>query len=188
MPYTLGQTLPPPNLPEIMKPGPSRWFALIARPQREAAAKAWLDRHGVYAFYPVTEHWTHVRGHAVKRYRKYLPGYVFAEFPGEPLWHNLWGPFLRDVMRMSNGTPGVLAPDTLARLFAMREVDEVLEAKRKAALAIHKGDRVRVRDGVYAGWEMEVVEISTSGKAKFRVTLLGEREVEIDVDRLKKVG
>lgn len=167
-----------------------RWYALIARPQKEAAARAWLDRHGVVSFYPVTDARKMRRGKPVHYERKYLPGYLFAQFPGEPVWHVLLAsPFVHDVIRLHNGTPGILHPDTLQRLHAMRQMDQEIEVKRRYRKMIRVGDRAKVRSGPFEGFEVETVEVdAASGKGKFAIMLFGgPSNAEMSLDQVEKL-
>lgn len=69
----------------------------------------------------------------------------------------------------------------------MRSTAEQIEQKRHAARTIRKGDRVRLRDGAFQGSETEVIELrGVYGVVK--ITLLGEREVEVELDRMEKVA
>jgi transcription antitermination factor NusG len=173
----------------ILCDGELRWYALMVRPQREEAARVWLERYRVVSFYPVTDAKRMRRGKPVHYERKYLPGYLFAQFPGEPIWHVLLSsPFVRDVIRLHNGTPGILHPDTLTRLHAMRKMDMEIETKRRYRKMIRVGDRVKVKRGAMEGWEVEVVEIdAAAGKAKFALQLLGACNAEIEIDGLEKL-
>lgn len=160
-----------------------RWHALLATPQRETAAEEWLARRGVYSFHPVTRHTITRRGVAVVRVTRYLPGYVFARFPGAAIWHEVFAaPCIRDAIRLASGTPAILRPADLQAIHAMRDRDQQARQNTRQAAAIRRGDRARilgVMEGVGAG---EVVEIGT-GKTKVRLTLFGaERDVEVSAD------
>lgn len=174
----------------ILREGELRWYALMVRPQREEAARAWLERYSVVSFYPVTDAKRMRRGKPVHYERKYLPGYLFAQFPGEPIWHVLLSsPFLRDVIRMHNGTPGILHPDTLQRLHAMRHMDMDIEAKRRARRMINVGDTVKVMSGPLEGFEIEAVRVdAATGKGKFEIMIFGRvSEAELSLDQVKKI-
>jgi transcription antitermination factor NusG len=188
-PYQIG-TVEPYDPPRIIAPGPPRWHALMVRPQREAATKAWLDRFGVYAFFPVTERWRIKPGHhaPIRCFARYLPGYLFAHFKGEPIWHNLFAsPFVRDVIRLTaTNEPGHLDPATITGLLAMREVDEKLAERRRLQRIIRQGDRARVKDGVFAGCQVEVVSVNSS-RGKIKLMIFGQvREAEVDLDNLER--
>ena len=167
----------------LFVPGPRRWVPTCA-PLREDAAEAWLSRRGVYAFHPVTTRQVPVRGRAREYVRRYVPGYVFACFEGEPIPHRvLGGPFLTVVLRASNGSWGILGPDRLRRLHRMRRRDEVAEQRRRQAglrrqdrERLRHGDRALFRAGPFAEFTGEVVEVEADGGVKVRFDLLGSAD------------
>jgi transcription antitermination factor NusG len=171
----------------IYTPGPARWYALIVRPQAEGKAEAWLQVQGVHAFHPVTYRTVRVRGKAVTRTSRYLPGYVFARFPGEMIWHRVAANnHVADCIRMASGQPGILRPSDLTALYAMRDRDEEARQRERHARAIRPGNTVRILSGIFEGAETEVVEIR-AGKAIVRLTLFGTpRDAEVDISQLGK--
>lgn len=168
-----------------------RWHALMTQPQAETKAEAWLKACGVYSFHPVTRRVVTIRGKAVSRVSRYLPGYVFARFPGEMIWHRVHTcTHIHDCIRMASGQPGILRPDDLTALHAMRDRDdEAMEAQRHAAM-IRRGDKVRILSGLWQeNAPTEVVEIGSHGKAKVRLIMFGaERLAEVDMTAMIKVG
>lgn len=172
----------------IYTPDPTpHWHALMVKSQREVAARAWLDKRGVYAFFPVKRERRHVRNRWVERESRYLPGYLFARFPGEPKWHKVFdSPFVHNAIRSSNGYPGRIHPDSLRAIRAMASVDDEIEARWHLSTRVNRGDRVRVRGGAFAGYETEVLEI-VAGKARLPLTLLG-RQIDVDLGQVEKVA
>lgn len=173
----------------IFTAGAPRWHALMTAPQAEAKAEAWLKARGVYSFHPVTRRVVTIRGKAVSRVSRYLPGYVFARFPGEMVWHRVHAcTHVHDCIRMASGQPGILRPDDLTALHAMRDRDdEAREAQRHAAM-IRRGDKVRVLSGLWSGQQTEVIAIR-NGKAIVQLTMFGaDREVEVAMAVMVKAG
>jgi transcription antitermination factor NusG len=185
------ETLPPVGPKAIIAPGETRWHCLIVYPQREAPTRIWLEEHGVDSFYPVTITKVRHRGRDISRVRRYLPGYVFAKFDGEPIWWRIMGDDrrnVRDVLRLHDGEPGRLHEDTLTQLQAMREVDEEIEERKRAARTIRKGDRVRINVGEHVNWEVEIVDIR-GPKGVFHVQLFGaDHAAEVDLANVQKLG
>lgn len=199
MTYEVGQFLPAYEAPGIVRTdaegdpvGGARWHALLVYPQRERAAKAWLNRFSIDAFFPVEDAFRWRRNRMVRYERCYLPGYLFAHFPGTPLWHRIIKAddrrLVHDVIRMSDGiTPGVLHPDTLVELEAMRDMAKTIEAKRQAKRALRPGDRAKFNSGPFAGYEVEIVKVNTaSGKARF-LQMVGAIHGEASIDALDKI-
>ncbi|MFC4668350.1 transcription termination/antitermination protein NusG [Seohaeicola nanhaiensis] len=167
----------------VFWPGVSRWYALRVPPQREDQAEAWLLRRGVYAFHPVLSRQSTKHGRVREYQRRYLPGYVFARFPGEPLVHLVSGtPFILGALCRSSGHWGILRPQGLRAIYAMRKIDADSEEARRAvrrSQMLHPGDRAMFHTGPFAEFPCEVIEIKAEGGAKVRLQLFG-REVLAD--------
>jgi transcription antitermination factor NusG len=186
---SVGDAAPPRVRAPILRDyGPPRWHALLVFPRREQAAKDWLDARGVYAFFPVSVERRMVRRYLTDVARAYLPGYLFARFHGEVAWHRVLGsPFIHNALRRANGEPGLLHPETLESLREMRTTDDKLAERRANECLIRRGCKVRVISGPFQEWEVEVTEITTSGRAKFEVKLLGGTVGECALDALEFV-
>jgi transcription antitermination factor NusG len=173
---------------DFYSPGDPRWHALIVIPQREHAAEAMLSRHGVYSFHPVTSRTTRVRGKRKTVQSRYLPGYVFARFPGPVIWHRLVAsPLIADAVRHSSGWPAVLAAQDLERLHAMRAIDEAEAERQRQARVIRRGDRVRILTGAFEGEEVEVLSLA-NGAVHVRMCILNtELPVQIVFSGVEKI-
>ncbi|SHI90780.1 transcription termination/antitermination protein NusG [Wenxinia saemankumensis] len=174
----------------ILDPGrPDRWYALTTRPQCEAKAEAWLEKRGIYAFHPVLERTTVVRGRRRTTVSRYVPGFVFARFPGLPRAHEVTaGPFIIDALRDSHGGWGKLNPDGLRRLHSMRRMDQAAEDRRRRAAIrfaernrLKAGDTALFRAGPFAGFHCEVVHLPAAGGLSVRLEIFG-REMQTEVD------
>ncbi|WP_283178648.1 transcription termination/antitermination NusG family protein [Gemmobacter sp. 24YEA27] len=165
----------------IFTPGKPDWYALRVAPQREDEAEAWLGIRGVSAFHPVLAR--QVRRHGILReyHRRYLPGYVFARFKGEPLPHRVMScPWIIGALCLSNGEWGVLERSGLRKIHAMRKIDAgqrdaraALRARRLAEARLRSGDGVMFRSGPFAGFRAEVVELKAEGGAMVKFELFG---------------
>jgi transcription antitermination factor NusG len=192
----VGDVLPLDALPDqraLNIPGAPRWHCLIVRPQAEAKCEAWLARHAVYAFHPVTARVVTVRGVTRRFESRYLPGYVFARFGGPVIWHRvLNGRFVTDAIRHEpSRQPAALHPADLDALHAMRAREDQAQsmaAERKRAMRMFGGgDRVRIQAGLFEGHDGEVVSV-TSGGVSVRLRLLGrETSVTLGGEQITKV-
>lgn len=179
---SVGDTLAPPQAAAaIVTPGPARWYALRVAPQREDEAEAWLRLRGVYGFHPVLMRRAVRHGRRREYARRYLPGYVFARFRGEPVVHRVLAcPFILGALCRSGGVWGVLEPARLRQIHAMRRVDAEARARRLAQLR-HRQARAQAQaggaalfvGGAFAGARCEVVEIAADGGAMVRMRLFG---------------
>lgn len=196
----IGDCLPATDRGQIVIEGPARWHALKVQPQCEDQVEAWLSLRGVYGFHPVLRRTTRVRGKVREYDRRYLPGYVFARFPGEAVQHRVMlCPWITGAICAEGGYWGVLDPPDLQAIHAMRKVIAAhaearaakIAARRRAAL-VHVGDGAMFRSGPLAGIHGEVVALAATGGATVRLTLFG-REVDIsaqgeDLVPLRKVS
>lgn len=179
----VGDALPPAVAAQapLYVPGPRRWHALRVVPLAEARVEAWLEARGVEAFHPVVVRQVRERGKLVRRERRYLPGYVFARFPGAPVVHAVTGH--RDILGAicrASGEWGVLDPASLQAIRAMRRLDAGIDAQRRAdrarvrqALRVRAGDVALFQAGVFAGRSAEVVDLRADGGAVLRFKLFG---------------
>jgi transcription antitermination factor NusG len=187
--FRIGDVVPHDPL-AVARPGAPRWHALIVSPQREHLVVRLLDRLGVSAFYPVTERVSRRRGKRVVYTSRFLPGYVFARFPGPVCWHVLNRiDDVRDMVRVRDGRPAVLRPDDLDALYALRARDQAeiedearARAARRAALRARAGGRARIRSGAYAGKVVDVLEVD-GARSRIVLPLFGAAvpgEIETD--------
>jgi transcription antitermination factor NusG len=68
----------------------------------------------------------------------------------------------------------------------MASVDDEISNQWRIARTPRRGDRVRIKSGVFAGHEYEVVEI-VSGNVRLKLQLLG-RELDVPLDGVEKVA
>lgn len=162
-------------------PGAVRWHALLVAPQTEDQTEAWLQRRNVYAFHPVTTRKVTRAGKAREYHRRYLPGYVFARFPGEAIVGDVVScPFIRGALLRSSGSWGVLNPSELRSLHSMRKLDQEakvasrLEERRlRRSRNFRKGDRALFKSGAFVEQSCEVVEVLADGAIRLRLQLFG---------------
>lgn len=185
-PIYIGKTYPWEPPPGLFTPGTPRWYAMRCAPLREEAAAKHLRDHGIKAFFPVKVRNVTVRGKPQERRQLMVPGYVFANVPGEPVWHRLFGRdtarrLIVDVIRMASGEPGRLQPTDLTELRTLADRDEEREEAERRRNAIKPGELVR--HPLIEGLEGEVVSLGAKGGFLVRFTLFGSvREVEVEGD------
>lgn len=174
---------------QVCHDGDSRWYGLIVMPQKEHQAEAWLALRNVYSFHPVKHKTVKIRGKAKRIESRYLPGYVFARFPGPIIWHRVQdSPFIRDAIRLSSGAPAVLNPDDLTAIYAMRHVEDAEAEALRRARTIRPGDRAAILSGVFSGHEVEVTEIR-AGNAVLRINMFGgEVPATIPLASMRKIA
>lgn len=189
----IGDKVPHEPPQEMIQNGHPRWFGILVKSESESKARAWVDQFipGATAFFPVEKATRQARGRTgrVEYERRYLPGYVFVQFPGEPIWHRLFEvcPFIRDVIRYNSGHPAPLDPASLRRLYEMRSVDAERKARDRMARTIRKGDRVAFDVAGVAYSDVEVIDI-TGPFGTVRLKLLGKDAIQVPLTGMKKIS
>ena len=176
-------------------PGPPRWYALTVQSQCEGKVGAWLHEQGVYSFHPVKRRTRLAKGREVTTESRYLPGYVFARFPGQPIRHRIASrcPWITGAVTVQSGAWAILRPHDLTALHRMRSLDTMQERQRRRESRrrnrIAPGDRVAILSGLWEDSEgHEVIELR-GGQAIVRIQMLGaDRLVEADIARVRKIG
>lgn len=154
----------------LFTPDTPRWHALCVRPGHEIPAQRFLAQAGIYSFFPVRMRHSPKRGKYASRY---LPGYLFAKFPGPPRLHVLLEtPWVRDVVRAYDDHPAILRPQDLELIHRMRERDEEQDRRIADARKIKVGARVRLMEGVAQGEHVVVARIK-GGKVHFSLPMFG---------------
>ncbi|MFC4668156.1 transcription termination/antitermination protein NusG [Seohaeicola nanhaiensis] len=170
----------------IFRPSVMRWYALRVPPQREDQAEAWLKRRGVYAFHPVLKRRVVRYGVEEVRKTRYLPGYVFARFPGDPVEHLVvTSPFV--IGALCSDTVygirwGVVKPTDLRALHAMRSLDEAAEAARRCNPLLRIGGGAMFDAGMFEGQQGRVEELNAHGGAKVKLHLFGH-EIVVEAEQ-----
>lgn len=165
----------------IFYPGQSRWYALRVAPQREDQVEAWLGLRGVYGFHPVLARKARRHGVVREYHRRYLPGYVFARFEGDPIEHAVMAcPWVLGALCRSDGEWGILERKRLAAIHSMRKIDllqkeakAAARARRFAEARLRRGDSVLFRSGPLAGFKAEVVELTADGGSAVKFEIFG---------------
>lgn len=189
--YRIGQVLPLEVgrgiLGAAMDP---KWFAFVTKPQKESAAKAWLEKRGPEVWYPTETRWRKIPRGRVKRVAyeaSVVPRYIFARFDHQPRWDVLnTCRYISGVVGV-DGRPIAITDETLAE---MAKVPLQLAAIRERKLkerTLAPGDRARIASGPLEGWVVEVHSIS-NGIAKFLLPIAGEADASTPVGRLEKLG
>lgn len=168
-----------------------QWFILRTVSQREKAAGVKLEAFGVLeTWYPAEEAWRIQRNakRDRKEYEKLIaPGYLFALFGHEPLWHRLW-----DVTRgLVIGVVGIddrpyaVPEEVLSRMRLMpkriqllREAETAKEKAERLARQPAAGQRARLTEGPLAGMIVDVGRIDRGIAAFLLDGIKGTARVE----------
>lgn len=195
-----GDVLPPVARADLVNDGPARWHALRVAPQREDQAEDWLRRRGVYAFHPVLRRVVVRMGRRSEQQRRYLPGYVFARFPGVAVISRVMAcPWITGAICLSGGEWGILDPKDLQAIHYMRATDRKARAAEAEAAELRRrrrmilpGQAAMFRSGPLAGQSCEVAEIDAQGGARVVLRLFGHQQMvqarTVDLVPIRKAG
>lgn len=169
------------------------WFALRSRPNQMGSAVAFLLKNGVEAWFPTKRIYQRHRfrtGQRIIRDVPLAPGYVFAKFPGMPFWDRLFDAYpgklyLGGVVGL-DGVPKVIHEREMAEMAQLPTRLEEARTAQADARRVRQGDRATVVSGPFAGWVVDVADV-TGGMADLVIPLLGARRVAASVESLERV-
>ena len=142
------------------------WYLVYSKPQQERLALENLNRQGYVSYLPQMRARRRRQGRYVKVVEPMFPRYLFIRLSDET---DNWGP-IRSTIGVANlvrfGMQPARVPDALIELLKSREDDEGIQ--RIEPKELRPGDRVRIVEGVMAGYEA-IFEAKTS---KERVSVL----------------
>ena len=142
------------------------WYLVYTKPQQERVALENLERQGYASYLPLVRVRRRRRGRYVKIVEPMFPRYLFMHLSDET---DNWSP-IRSTIGVSSlvrfGTLPARVPDDLIRTLRAREDPDGLQ--RLEPREIKPGDRVRIVEGVMAGYEA----IFEAGSGRERVSLL----------------
>ena len=144
------------------------WYLIYSKSQQERIALENLERQGYTAYLPLMRVRRRRQGRYVRRVEPMFPRYLFIRLSES---RDNWGP-IRSTIGVANmvrfGTRPARVPDEL--LVAMKAREDESGLQRSEAPELQPGDRVRIVEGVMAGYEA-IFELK-SGRE--RVSLLLE--------------
>jgi transcriptional antiterminator RfaH len=157
-----------------------RWYVLRSKPHKESVLARYAKGQGHSIFYPTIPY--KPVNYRASRIRAYFPGYLFvrADLQGQGVSTFSWMPFSSGLVHVG-GEPAPV-PEATVRALAAR-VSEVWAAGGLQAAALHPGDRVMIRQGMFEGYE-GLFDVKLPGSERVRVLLrmLNNRFVPVEVD------
>lgn len=130
-----------------MPEGPC-WVVVQTHPQQEKWAAENIKRQGHEFYLPQLEELVPKGGRLEPKIRPLFPRYLFVRITGQ--WRFLLGTFGVSKLVMDGEFPSTL-PDRVLADIQGREDGGVVRLAPRPRTAFTKGQRVRVRDGVFAG-------------------------------------
>ena len=169
MTYHIGQIHPPANPPRITTGPeiPPVWHCLIVPPQKERAAREFLRKRDIFAFFPSEETTRTVAGKRHIIEKPMITQHVYAQFRQQPQWD-----VLKRVHRLitgvycMSGIPIAIPRDVIRHLQGMTVEVERLRAAQEELMRVRAGDVAEIVTGPLAGFSVNVVGI-VDGEAMF---------------------
>jgi transcription antitermination factor NusG len=162
------------------------WYAIHSHPNKENLLWDQLLARNVDVFYPrIPVKPVNPRS---RKILPYFPGYLFVCTDLEQVGVSLfqWMPYATGLVRFG-GDPAIV-PESLI-LGIRQKVGEIAQAGGEVNHGLKPGDRIVVRDGLFAGYE-GIFDVRLSGKERVRVLLemLNSRKVplEIGIEAIQK--
>lgn len=170
--------------------GEKKWFAVKVQSGREDSIRDAVERRvkieGLDAYVgkivvPVERTTEIVKGKKVTRTRKLYPGYIFVEveFNDKILYLFRETPGVGDFVGAGvNKKPIPMPAADVQKLLQQRE--EVVAKAQVPKIKFDKGERVKIKDGMFAGMEGEISNIlEAKGRVEVMLKVFG-REVPVE--------
>lgn len=158
---------------------PRRWYLVYTKPRGEEIARENLERQGFETYLPRLRQPRRRRGSRVIRVEAMFPRYLFVHLN---VVSDNWAPIRSTVGVTSlvqfGGRPAVV-PDPLVEMLRVHDGEDGIQVPDVGQL--RSGERVRLVDGPFAGYE-GVFE-APSGKARVAVLLeIADRQTRVVLD------
>ena len=137
------------------------WYILRPLPQRDAAAKAFLQANDIHSFYPTIKKVVERNGKRYTTKESAAKGYLAARIGANPNWYWLFTRgqrFIAGALPASDGLPMPMGQKQIKEFQEISQRQEDAEAALEAAALIRVGDVVRVILGPFDGCMGEVLE------------------------------
>lgn len=144
-----------------------QWYALRSKPNKEAALSHEVAARGFEVFFPqMVVKPVNPRS---RKLRAYFPGYMFVKADLEAVKPSTlaWIPFSSGLVSFGAVPPPV--PERLI-LAIRRRVEQINAAGGELLESLHRGDRVTIQEGPFAGYEA-IFDAKVSGSERVRVLL-----------------
>jgi transcription antitermination factor NusG len=162
------------------------WYALRSKPNMEAALSREASARGFDVYFPQSR--VHPVNPRARRIKPYFPGYMFVQTDLRAVGPSAfaWMPYSRGLV--SFGSEPAPVPDRLIHAIRQR-VEEFNRAggegftdREKHANGFKAGDRVIVKDGLFAGYQA-IFDAHLAGVDRVRVLLelLRARPIKVDL-------
>lgn len=163
------------------------WYAMRSKPNKEDFLAGQLQAHEIEVYFPVLR--VNPVNPRARKARAYFPNYLFVhvDLDAVNVSDLRWMPGASGLVSF-DGIPASVPDSLIAAL--KKQIDEHDATMRDQKKNFRRGDRVRIQDGPFAGYEA-VFDTQISGQDRVRVllSLLQKRQmpVEISSERIRRV-
>ncbi len=158
----------------------SHWYVIRSKPRKEDIVWRQLQARGLENYYPrIRVHPVNPRARKVK---PYFPGYLFVHVDLEDLGLSTfqWMPHTLGFVSF-DGEPAPVPGHIVQGL--QKRIQEINEAGGEVFDGLERGDKVRIHDGPFSGYEA-VFDTRLPGEERVRVLLRlinDKRQVPVDL-------
>ena len=163
------------------------WYALRVKPHRERTVLQRLEAEGVENYLPMVR--VQPKNPRAATRKPYFPGYLFIATDLDELGTNLfkWMPGAIGLVEFG-GIPAVVPESLIKELRQL--IAKIEEEGGLAYIELQKGDRVRIVEGPFAGYEA-IFDAHLPGKDRVQVLLAflsqNPQRLRLDVQDVKKL-
>lgn len=155
------------------------WYALRSKPRKEEVLWRQLGAQGYEVFFP------RLRVNPVnprsKKLRAYFPGYMFINVDLEEVGRSTFNWMPHAIGLVSFGGEPASVPDNLVHAIR-RRVEEIAEAGGELFEDLKKGDKIRISDGPFAGYEAIFdTRIPGSERVRVLIQMLSDRHLPVEL-------
>jgi transcription elongation factor/antiterminator RfaH len=157
----------------------THWYALRSKPRKEEVLWRQLSAQGYEVYFP------RLRVNPVnprsKKLRAYFPGYMFINVDLEEVGRSTFNWMPHAIGLVSFGGEPASVPDNLVHAVRKR-VEAIAEAGGELFQDLKKGDKIRISDGPFAGYEA-IFDIRIPGSERVRVLIqmLSDRHLPVEL-------
>lgn len=144
-----------------------KWYVVHTKPRSEEKVCSQLKGKGLEIFAPKMKVTNERRAARAAVVEPVFPGYVFVRVELNPnSWYGLrWTPGVRRILGV-NGAPSPVPDEVIEILKERMEKRGFIKPKAR----FHRGDKVRVKDGLFWGL-VGVIEEARSGRERVKVLM-----------------
>jgi transcription elongation factor/antiterminator RfaH len=157
----------------------THWYAMRSKPRKEEVLWRQLSAQGYEVYFP------RLRVNPVnprsKKLRAYFPGYMFINVDLEEVGRSTFNWMPHAIGLVSFGGEPASVPDHLVHAIR-RRVEEIAEAGGELFEDLKKGDKIRISDGPFAGYEAIFdVRIPGSERVRVLIQMLSDRHLPVEL-------